>query len=148
MRAVQNVQMQIGEVDISQIRFNPKSRDDIPRILKGLQYLYMDVELRSKIFQLLEEEISPKVDKRNGRPGMTLWSILVCGVVRLDLNIDYDRVHELVNEHKTLREMLGHGTFARESYHYQRLKEREACPWGTTLDCSRRNCWTRSIRWW
>ena len=111
MRAVQNVQMQIGEVDISQIKFNPKSRDDIPRILKGLQYLYMDVALRSKIFQLLEEEIAPKVDKCNGRPGMTLWSILVCGVVRLDLNIDYDRVHELANEHKTLREMLGHGTF-------------------------------------
>ena len=123
MRAVQNVQMQIGEVDISQIKFNPKSRDDIPRILKGLQYLYMDVALRSKIFQLLEEEIAPKVDKCNGRPGMTLWSILVCGVVRLDLNIDYDRVHELANEHKTLREMLGHGTFDRESYHYQTLKD-------------------------
>ncbi len=123
MRAVQNSQMQIGEVDISQIRFNPKSRDDIPRILKGLQYLYMDPSLRSKIFQLLEEEISPKVDKRNGRPGMALWNILVCGVVRLDLNIDYDRVHELVNEHKTIREMLGHGTFDRESYHYQTLKD-------------------------
>jgi len=123
MRAVQNSQMQIGEVDISQIRFNPKSRDDIPRILKGLQYLYMDVALRSKIFQLLEEEIAPQVDKCNGRPGMTLWNILVCGVVRLDLNIDYDRVHELVNEHKTIREMLGHGAFDRESYHYQTLKD-------------------------
>ena len=123
MRAVQNAQMQIGEVDISQIKFDPKSRDDIPRILKGLQYLYMDPSLRSKIFQLLEEEIAPKVDKRNGRPGMTLWNILVCGVVRLDLNIDYDRVHELVNEHKTIREMLGHGTLDRESYHYQTLKD-------------------------
>ena len=34
MRSVQNPQMQIGEVDISQIKFDPKSRDDIPRILR------------------------------------------------------------------------------------------------------------------
>lgn len=31
------------------------------------------------------------MDKHNGRPGMSLWAIFVCGVIRLDLNIDYDR---------------------------------------------------------
>ena len=30
MRAVQNEQMTIGEVDVSKMRFNYKSRDDIP----------------------------------------------------------------------------------------------------------------------
>ena len=54
---------------------------------------------------------------------MTLWAIFVCGVVRLDLNIDYDRLHELANEHKTLREMLGHGFFDRNPYHFQTLKD-------------------------
>ena len=49
---------------------------------------YMDLPLRTQIFQLLEAEISPKVNKRNGRAGMELWKILVCGVVRLDLNED------------------------------------------------------------
>jgi hypothetical protein len=29
--------------------------------------------------------------------------------MRLDLNIDYDRLHDLVNNHTTLRAMLGHG---------------------------------------
>ncbi len=90
MRVVRNAQMQIGEVDISQIQFDPKSRDDIPRILRGLQHLYMNLALREEIFRLLEEKISPQVDKRNGRPSMTLWRILVCGVVRLDLNDDRD----------------------------------------------------------
>lgn len=123
MRVVQNPQMQIGEVDISQIKFDPKSRDDIPRILRGLQYLYMNLALREKIFQLLEEKVSPKVDKRNGRPGMTLWRILVWGVVRLDLNEDYDRLHELVNHHDTLRQMPGHGEFDNEPYPFQTLKD-------------------------
>jgi len=121
MRALQNPQMQIGEVDISQIKFDAKSRDDIPKILKGLQHLYVNIPLRTQIFQMLETDIAPKVSKCNGRPGMALWKILVCGVLRLDLNEDYDRLHELVNHHDTLREMLGHGAFNDEYYHYQTL---------------------------
>jgi hypothetical protein len=123
MRVVQKVQMQIGEVDVSKVKFDLKSRDDIPKILRGLQHLYTDLALRTRLFALLEEQIAPKVDKRNGRPGMTLWSIFVCGVVRLDLNIDYDRLHELVNHHDTLRQMLGHAAFDEERYHYQTLKD-------------------------
>ena len=121
MRVVQNSQMQVGEVDISQIKFDPKSRDDIPRILKGLQHLYMNLPLREQIFKLLEAEISPSVSKRNGRPGMALWKIFVCGVVRLDLNEDYDRLHELVNKHSDIRKMLGHAAFDEEMYQYQTL---------------------------
>ena len=123
MRVVQNEQMIIGEVDISKITFNPKSRDDIPKILKGLQFVYTNVGLRSAIFELLQDKVAPKVDKNNGRPGMPLWTILVCGVIRLDLNIDYDRLHELVSEHRTLREMLGHGAFEDVTYHFQTLKD-------------------------
>jgi len=123
MRVVQNVQMEIGEVDVSKVKFDLKSRDDIPKILRGLQHLYVDPALRTKLFELLEAEVLPKTDKRNGRPGMTLWRIFVCGVVRLDLNIDYDRLHELVNQHNTLREMLGHGVHDKEPYHYQTLKD-------------------------
>ncbi len=123
MRVVQNDQRQIGEVDISKMKFDLKSRDDIPKILRGLQHLYMNLPLRTALFQLLEEQISPHVNKRNGRPGMALWPIFVCGVVRLDLNIDYDRLHELVNKHRDIREMLGHGTFNDDLYHLQTLKD-------------------------
>lgn len=126
MRAIQNLQMQIGEVDISKIEFDPKSRDDIPKILKGIQYLHRDESLRAQLFQLLVSEIAPNVDKGNGRPGMSLWRIFVCGVLRLDLNIDYDRLHELVNQHGTIREMLGHGTFDTDAYHFQTLKDNVA----------------------
>lgn len=122
MRVVQAIQMEIGEIDVSQIKFDLKSRDDIPKILRGLQHLYLDVALRQKVFALLACEIAPKVDKSTGRPGMTLWSILVCGVLRLDLNADYDRLHELVNQHKTLREMLGHSLYDDDKkYAYQTL---------------------------
>ena len=123
MRVVQNEQMKIGEVDISKINFNPKSRDDIPKILRGLQHIYTTETIRTRIFDLLESRVSPKVDKSNGRPGMTLWNILVCGVIRLDLNCDYDRLLELVNHHDTLREMLGHAAFNDTTYSLQALKD-------------------------
>jgi IS5 family transposase len=123
MRVVQNSQMQIGEVDISKMKFDPKSRDDIPKILRGLQHLYMNPALRAKLFQFLEERISPQVDKGNGRPGMALWPIFVCGVLRLDLNIDYDRLHSLVNRYIDIRQMLGHGEFDETYYELQRLKD-------------------------
>src|SRR5271168_4001822 len=109
MRVVKNPQMQLGEVDISQIKINAKSRDDIPKILRGLQHIYINTSIREEIFKLLEKMIAPKINKRNGRPGMELWKIFVMGVLRLDLNIDYDRLHHLVNYDKLIRQMLGHG---------------------------------------
>lgn len=125
MRAVQNPQLQFGQVDISKIQFNPKSRDDIPQILKGLQYIYVNRPIREEIFQLLEKYVVPKINKKNGRPGMELWKILVLGVLRLDLNCDYDRVEELANHHDTIRQMLGHsaGWDDTQRYHIQTLKD-------------------------
>jgi IS5 family transposase len=54
---------------------------------------------------------------------MTLWAIFVCGVLRLDLNIDYDWLLGLVNHYDTIREMLGHGEFDKSPYRFQTLKD-------------------------
>ena len=124
MRETINPQLKFCQVDISQIKFDLKSRDDMPKILRGLQHIYITEEVREQIFKLLEEQVSPETNKSNGRPGMELWSILVLGVIRLDLNCDYDRLHELSNNHRVLRQMLGHSDFADESYYnLQTLKD-------------------------
>ena len=50
--------------------------------------------------------------------------MLVLGVLRLGLNCNYDRVKELANEHRTLREMLEHGLFDEEKrYGLQTIKD-------------------------
>lgn len=119
MRYVENPQCQFGQADILQIRLDPKSRDDIPALLLGLQHLYRTK--RDELFALLDGHILPHSDRRNGRPGMDLWKILVLGVVKQGLGCDWDRLRELVNEHQTLREMLGHGWAERERYERQNL---------------------------
>ena len=53
MRATTKLQMQLGELGIANIRFDPRSRDDIPQLLRGLQYMYTDKKLREKIFEVL-----------------------------------------------------------------------------------------------
>jgi hypothetical protein len=109
MRYVENPQFVLGEDKIARIQFDPRSRDDIPQLLMGLQPLYLTPSLREQVFAILETAMPPEIDPSNGRPGMALWKVLVLGSLRLSLNGDDDRVHELANKPKTLRQMLGHG---------------------------------------
>jgi hypothetical protein len=117
MRHVIDPQNLLGQVDISTISFDPRSRDEIPKLLMGLQYIYCTPEVRKQVFGVLEEMIPSSVDKKNGRPGMALWKILVMGTIRLNCNWDYDKLKEIMDNHKTIRKMLGHPDFSDE-YRY------------------------------
>ena len=120
MREVHRSQFQLGQVPIEKIWINPKSRDDIPAVLKGLQHIWSDEELRARLLALLDEHILPEADRTVGRPGMDLWQILVLGVLKQGLGCDFDRLHDLTNHHGTIREFLGHGDFDDKTrYEYQ-----------------------------
>lgn len=124
MRNVSNLQLQLGELDIADIKIDTRSRDDIPQLLQGLQYLYTDKALRTEVFSVLEKLTPETTSADHGRPGMTLWNVLVMGTLRLNLNCDYDRLLELVNQHKTIRQMLGHGLIDDdETYSLQTLRD-------------------------
>ena len=130
MRTVIQPQLQFGETQIADIVIDPKSRDDIPQLLRGLQYIYTETDLRQRVFALLEEVMPEradgkgKVSSQTGRPGMAQWKILVLGVLRLGLNADYDRIQELANQHKTIRQMLGHSDWLDEQeYELQTIRD-------------------------
>lgn len=119
MRQVMHEQLSLGELPISDIKINLKSRDDVPKILLGIQHVYNDKEAREEIFEILESAIPSEVDKNNGRPGLELWRLFVLGMLRVHLNWDFDRLTEMANNHKTIRQMLGHTMFDDE-YQYER----------------------------
>jgi hypothetical protein len=130
MRQVIDPQLKFGEQDIARIEIDARSRDDIPRILRGLQYIYVTPEVREQVFAILAEVLpraadgEGSVDGERGRPGMEQWKILVLGSLRLALNADYDRIQELANQHGTIRQMLGHGDWADDSrYSLQTLRD-------------------------
>ena len=130
MRNVINLQLMLDGHDIGSIYLDPKSRDDIPQLLCGLQHIYTEPALRERVFAILRDVLPNRVkgegkaNATTGRPGMEQWRILVLGVLRLGLNADYDRIQELANQHSTLRQMLGHGDWTdRTQYKLQTLKD-------------------------
>jgi IS5 family transposase len=125
MREIIHQQLQLGEQEIGAIKLDPRSRDDIPQILRGLQHIYTTPAIRERVFAILEDVIpvssvegeTGQSDPNNGRPGMAQWTILVLGVLRLGLNADFDRIQELANQHNTIRQMLGHSDWEDETHY-------------------------------
>lgn len=108
MRKRFNQQLELGIRPISEVKLRLKSRHSLVNILRGLQYVFSTPDLNEQIFTILENKIL-KGKQKTGRLGMSLWELLVFGVVRLNLDIDYDELHDLSNEHESLRGILGVG---------------------------------------
>jgi IS5 family transposase len=124
MRVIETKQLQLGQVNIADIQFDPYSRDEIPQRLQGLRHIYTSETLRDAVFEWLRQCIPKHVDVNSGRPGMDLWSVFVLATLRLNLNCDHDRVLALANNHNTLRQMLGHCGFDQhKQYKLQTIKD-------------------------
>lgn len=120
-------QTELGLELISEVDLSMRSRDQLPKLLAGLQYIFVTEEVNNSVFELLENKIYSKKNY-TGRPGMTLWEILVLGVVRLNLNVDYDRLHYMSNYDEKLRGILGVNRISgdwkeRKEYKLQTIKD-------------------------
>ena len=124
MRKVIQEQMKFGEIAISDIAFDVRSRDEIPKLLMGLQAIYCDLDVRRRVFEVLVNLVPSSVNPNKGRKGMDLWKVLVLGTLRVCCNWDYDKLKEIADNHKTIRSMLGHSKMD-EAFHYalQTLKD-------------------------
>jgi len=96
-------------IPIASAQFHKNCRDEAPKLLKGLQAIFMNEELNCLVFSLLSSRINAKQDVliKSGRKGMGLWEILVLGVMRQGLNANYDRIHYLSNSDLTMRTIMG-----------------------------------------
>ena len=108
MRYALNPQQHFGQVFIKDIVLDLESRDDLVPVLLGIQLLHANAAFMAALLDLLRLEVQPHVDKDQGRPGMDLWAVLVLGLVKQALGLDYDRLHMLANSHHELRQFLGH----------------------------------------
>lgn len=106
MRKRFECQLELGQKAIENLLIPLKSRDEMPPILAGLQWIFLTPAVNVAVFELLEQKILGS-KKQTGRNGMDLWHILVLGVTRLGLDCDYDRLEYLANFDSLLRELLG-----------------------------------------
>ena len=63
--------------------------------------------LRDAIIDVLASGLNLSAD--TGREGMDYWTMFVFGSARVALDMDYDRLQNLVNNHAALRKVVGHG---------------------------------------
>lgn len=89
----------------------------MPPVLRALQYIYTTPELNEKVFELLDAKVR-RGKKQTGRPGMTLWEILVLATIRLTRDADYDHLHYMASTDILIRGLLGACKFGETNREY------------------------------
>lgn len=116
-------QISIGQKLIEDVVVDTKCRDAFPKLVMALKKLYTTAEYNERLFVILEDKVL-KGKSKTGRTGMDLWVLFVLAQARLCLNISYDRLQDLANNHSTLRQIMGIETdygFAKKTFEYQNI---------------------------
>jgi transposase, IS5 family len=101
----------LDTIPIPEVPLNVNCRDEIVPILASLQHLYADVPARDELLTLIAKDVNATSDPSQGRPGLGYWEIVVLGAVRLGCDFDYDKLQNLAEEHRSLRRIMGIGTW-------------------------------------
>jgi transposase, IS5 family len=109
MRIPFDPQLRLDCTPVLDVRLNTSCRDEIIPILKALQHVYAQPELRDALLEAVAQDVNGISSADRGRTGMPYWSILVLGAVRLGCNLNYDRLQNLAEEHRSLRLIMGIG---------------------------------------
>ncbi len=111
MREAIPSQPTLDVLPIADVPLNLQCRDEIVPILAALKHLYADAAARDQILDLIGRDVNDTRSSSCGRPGLSYWQILVLAAVRLGCNLDYDKLQNLAEEHRTLRRIMGIGTW-------------------------------------
>jgi len=115
MRKAFDRQQRLDCQTIPNLRLNFNCRDEIIPILAALKHIYMQPKVRDDILRAVAGDVNRDSSPKCGREGMDYWPILVLAAVRLGCNFDYDRLHDLAEQHRALRHMMGIGEWDEET---------------------------------
>ena len=96
---------------ISEVKLNLECRDEIIPILRALQHVYGDTQLRRELLALVGKDVNGDTSRKHGRRGMNYWEITVLAATRLGCNLDYDKLQDLAENHRSLRQIMGIGSW-------------------------------------
>jgi transposase, IS5 family len=110
MRSVYPEQ-RLDTLPISEVQLNLDCRDELIPILRALQHLYADDQLRHELLDLVGNDVNEGTSRRFGRRGLNYWEIIVLAAARLGCNLDYDKLQDLAENHRALRQIMGIGSW-------------------------------------
>jgi transposase, IS5 family len=109
MRIAFDPQLRFHSTPIAEVRLNNYCRDEIIPILRSLQHIDTQPQLRDQLLDAVAQDVNATASPHRGRPGLDYWPILVLASVRLGCNLNYDRLQNLAEEHRSLRLIRGVG---------------------------------------
>src|SRR5207253_2939659 len=104
---------------------NLNFQNEIIPILRALQLLYGNAPLRRKLLGLVGKDVNGNTSRKHGRRGMNYWEIVVLAAVRLGCNLDYDKLQDLAENHRRLRQIMGIGDWQAEEvdFDWRRIED-------------------------
>lgn len=123
MRQAMERQRRLDGGSVSQVVLNLNCRDELIPILRGLQQVYATPKVRDAILKLVERDVSAKSRSDRGRDGLSYWCILVLAAVRLGCDLNYDKLHDLAENHRTLRSIMEIGEFDETHFSWKRIRD-------------------------
>ncbi len=104
---------------------NLNCRDEIIPFLRALQHLYGQEPSRRQLLRLMGQDINKLSSTNLGRRGMNYWEIIVLAATRLGCNLDYDKLQDLAENHRRLRQIMGIGDWQAEEvdFDWRRLED-------------------------
>jgi len=126
MRRAFDPQPRLDCPPINAVPLNTKCRDEIIPILRALQHLYGNDQLRREILALVGKDVNGTTSRKHGRRGMDYWQIIVLAAVRLGCNLDYDKLQDLAEQHGNLRRIMGIGAWQKkeeQDFDWRRIRD-------------------------
>jgi len=109
---------------VDAVPLNLNCRDEIIPILRALQHVYARTGWRDELLQLIGKDVNPDSSADRGREGLSYWAILVLAAVRLGCNFDYDKLQDLAEQHRRLRQMMGIGDWDEQTeFDWRRIRD-------------------------
>lgn len=124
MRKAYSNQKRFDCQDVADIRLNLNCRDEIIPILRGLQHIYTKPHLRDEILQLIAQDVNQDSRTDRGRKGLDHWQVLVLAGIRMGCDLDYDKLQDLAEQHRNLRQMMGIGDWEDDvEFSWRRIRD-------------------------
>lgn len=108
---------------VEQVVLNVDCRDEIVPILAALQHVFANGKLKRLLTRLVAHDVNADSRRDVGREGFDDWQIVVLAAVRLGCNLDYDKLQDLGENHRSLRGILGVGDWDDStSFNWRRIR--------------------------
>ena len=73
---------------------------------------------------MVRQDVNGSTNRKLGRRGMNYWEISVLAAARLGCNLDYDKLQDLAENHRNLRQIMGIGNWEEEvDFDWRRIED-------------------------